>query len=68
VGALRAGLERIAKTSRKFAPLQGFFGLFQGRLWYNSPVDFQARAAFRTRAFSILKNRETSEWRNLPVK
>jgi hypothetical protein len=61
-------MRRIAKTSRKFASLQEFFGLFQGRMWYNFEVEFQARAAFRTRAFSILKYRETGEWRNLPVK
>jgi hypothetical protein len=61
-------MRRSAKTSRKFASLQAFFGLFPRRMWYNFKVDFQARAAFRTRAFSILENRETSEWRNRPVK
>jgi len=48
-------MQRVAKTSRKFASLQEFFRLFRGRMWYNFQVDFQARAAFRTRAFSILK-------------
>jgi hypothetical protein len=46
------------KASRKGSKSLVFFGLFRGRVWYNSEVEFHAQVAFGTCAFFVRQLRE----------